>query len=125
MLNERRSSRPWPDFRAPWGFRDRYTREHSERVAELALQVGRKLGIAADRLELVRLAALVHDVGEIGVPDDVLFQPDDLTPVERSIVERHPAVAADILSRISGTEEIAGIVVAHHECSDGSGYRVA
>lgn len=104
------------------GFRDDHTRQHSERVADVALQVGRELGVRPDRLELLRLAALVHDVGKIGVPDDVLFKPDDLTPVERSIIERHPSVAAEILSRISGTEEIAAIVIAHHECPDGSGY---
>jgi putative nucleotidyltransferase with HDIG domain len=104
------------------GFRDDYTRQHSERVAALALEMGRELGIGPDRLELLRLAALVHDVGKIGVPDDVLFKPDDLTAAERSIIERHPSVAAEILSRISGTKEIASIVIAHHECPDGSGY---
>ena len=104
------------------GFRDNYTRQHSERVAALALQLGRQLGVGPDRLELLRLAGLVHDVGKIGVPDDVLFKPDDLTAAERSVIERHPSVAAEILSRISGTEEIAAIVIAHHECPDGSGY---
>jgi putative nucleotidyltransferase with HDIG domain len=104
------------------GFRDDYTRRHSERVSDLALQVGRQLGLGPQRLELLRLAALVHDVGKIGVPDDVLLKPDDLTPEERLVIERHPSVAADILSTISGTGEIAAIVIAHHECPDGSGY---
>jgi putative nucleotidyltransferase with HDIG domain len=78
--------------------------------------------MGSDRQELLRLAALVHDVGKIGVPDDILFKPDDLTAAERSVIERHPCVAAEILSRISGTQEIAAIVIAHHECPDGSGY---
>ena len=104
------------------GFRDDYTRQHSERVAALALEMGRELGIGPDRLEQLRLAALVHDVGKIGVPDDVLLKPVDLTAAERSVIERHPSVAAEILSRISGTEQIAAIVIAHHECPDGSGY---
>jgi putative nucleotidyltransferase with HDIG domain len=104
------------------GFRDDYTRQHSERVADLAVAVGRALDLPADRLELLRLAALVHDVGKIGVPDDILFKPDDLTAEERAAIERHPLVAAEILSSIGGTEEIAQIVLAHHESPDGRGY---
>jgi HD-GYP domain-containing protein (c-di-GMP phosphodiesterase class II) len=75
-----------------------------------------------ERLELVRLAALVHDVGKIGVRDDVLLKPDELSPEERAEVERHPIVAAEILRPIRGARDIAEIVLAHHECPDGSGY---
>ena len=68
------------------------------------------------------LAALVHDVGKIGIRDDVLFKPDDLTGAERELLERHPTAAAEMLESVEGTREIADIVVAHHECPDGSGY---
>ncbi len=64
----------------------------------------------------------MHDIGKIGVRDDVLFKPDDLTPEERAKVERHPALAAEILRPIHGAEPIAEIVLSHHECPDGSGY---
>ncbi len=104
------------------GFRDEYTRAHSERVAHLAVETGRRLGLGAERLELLRLAALMHDVGKIGVRDDILFKPDELTPEERAKIERHPALAAEILRPIQGAERIAEIVLCHHECPDGSGY---
>ncbi len=104
------------------GFRDEHTREHSERVARLAVAVGKGLGLDAERLEVLRLAGLMHDVGKIGVRDDILFKPDELDPEERKKVERHPALAAEILRPIHGTEPIAEIVVSHHECPDGSGY---
>lgn len=104
------------------GFRDEYTREHSERVARLAVDVGRGFGLDAERLEILRLAGLMHDVGKIGVRDDILFKPAELDPEERKKVERHPLLAAEILRPIRGTEEIAEIVLSHHECPDGSGY---
>ena len=104
------------------GVRDEYTRQHSERVAALAVRVGRVRGLDAERLERLRLAALIHDVGKIGVPDDILSKPDELTAVERTQIERHPALAAAILAPIDGTREIAAIVLSHHECPDGSGY---
>jgi putative nucleotidyltransferase with HDIG domain len=102
--------------------RDEYTREHSEHVAALAVGIGRELGFSADRIELTRLAALVHDIGKIGVRDDVLLKPGELSEDERNSVQRHPTVAADILRTIHGAQDIADIVIAHHECPDGSGY---
>ena len=104
------------------GFRDEYTHEHSERVSRLAVGLGLRLGLDEDRLERLRLAGLMHDVGKIGVRDDILFKPDELTPEERASIERHPVLAAEILRPIPGAAEIAGIVLAHHECPDGSGY---
>ena len=102
--------------------RDEYTREHSEHVSKLATELARRLGLNGERLELVRLSALVHDVGKIGVRDDVLLKPDELSPEERAEVERHPIVAAEILRPIRGARDIAEIVLAHHACPDGSGY---
>jgi HD-GYP domain-containing protein (c-di-GMP phosphodiesterase class II) len=69
-----------------------------------------------------RLASLMHDLGKIGVRDDVLLKADRLTPEERSRIQRHPLLAAEILRPMQGTADIAEIVLAHHECPDGSGY---
>lgn len=104
------------------GSRDEGTRDHSERVAELAVRIASHLGWEGEPLEALRLAALVHDVGKIGVRDDVLLKPGALGPEERARIERHPEIAADILRPVAGTGEIARIVLAHHEAPDGSGY---
>lgn len=104
------------------GARDGYTEEHSERVARLAVELGRRLGLDEERLDTLRLAGLVHDVGKIGVRDDILLKPDRLSAEERRLIERHPEVAARILRPIRGVDRIAEIVLAHHECPDGSGY---
>ena len=102
--------------------RDQYTRTHSERVSQLALEIGKRRGLSTERLDALRLAGLVHDIGKIGIRDDVLFKPAQLSPEERATVEQHPVMAAEILRLIEGANDIALIVVAHHECPDGSGY---
>ncbi len=102
--------------------RDEYTEEHSQHVAALAVEIGRRRGLTHDRLEVLRLAALMHDLGKIGVRDDILLKPEELTQEERGRIQLHPAVAANILLPIHGAREIADIVLAHHECPDGSGY---
>lgn len=107
---------------AALGFRDEGTRRHSERVADLVVRVAARLGWSGEPLEALQLAALVHDVGKIGVRDDVLLKPSTLGPEERERIERHPAIAAEILRPLSGAEEIARIVLAHHEAPDGTGY---
>ncbi len=102
--------------------RDEYTEEHSQHVAALAVEIGRRRGLPPDRLEVLRLAALMHDLGKIGVRDDILLKPEELTEEERIRIQLHPTVAANILLPIHGAREIAEIVLAHHECPDGSGY---
>ncbi len=104
------------------GARDGYTEEHSERVARLAVELGRRHGLTEESLDLLRLSGLVHDVGKIGVRDDILLKPDRLSVDERGLIERHPEVAARILRPIRGAAEIAEIVLSHHECPDGTGY---
>lgn len=102
--------------------RDAYTETHSDNVSRLAVEVGRRRGLPAERLEILRLAALVHDIGKIGIRDDILFKPEQLSAEERAAMKRHPSLAAEIIRPIHGTEEISRIVLAHHECPDGSGY---
>jgi putative nucleotidyltransferase with HDIG domain len=102
--------------------RDEYSRTHSERVSQLAFEIGKRRGLNRERLESLRLAGLVHDIGKIGIRDDVLFKPAELSPEERASIEQHPVMAAEILRLVEGTKDIAEIVVAHHESPDGSGY---
>ena len=102
--------------------RDESTRDHCDRVAQVAVGIGRRRGLSSESLELLRLAALVHDVGKIGVRDDILLKSEELTTEERAQIERHPVIAAEILRPIQGAEVIAEIVLSHHECPDGSGY---
>lgn len=102
--------------------RDDGTGAHCERVARIAFRVGTEMRLHPEQLEVLRLAALVHDIGKIGVRDDVLLKAAELTAEERARIERHPAIAAEILRPIRGAEEIAEIVLCHHECPDGSGY---
>lgn len=102
--------------------RDEYTQQHSEHVADLAVEIAKRRGLPDDRIQIVRLAALVHDIGKIGIRDDVLLKPEELTEEERIRIKRHSALAAEILRPIHGAWEIADIVLAHHECPNGSGY---
>lgn len=104
------------------GVRDRYTRQHCERVASLAAATGRELGVASEELEDLRLAGAVHDLGKVGVPDDVLRRPGELTEAQRREMERHPSLAAEILRHLEEGDRLAEIVQDHHECPDGTGY---
>jgi putative nucleotidyltransferase with HDIG domain len=121
---ERRESvvRSLSSLSAALRLRDDYTREHSERVSRLSVEIGRRLDLNPERLEQLRLAGLMHDIGKIGIRDDILLKADQLSTEERQNIERHPVMAADILRPIEGAAVIADIVSAHHECPDGSGY---
>jgi diguanylate cyclase (GGDEF)-like protein/putative nucleotidyltransferase with HDIG domain len=101
--------------------RDPYTHEHSERVADLAVAIARDLGWTDPRAALLREAALVHDIGKIGVPDEVLLKPGPLTAQERAMIEAHAAAGARIVAGAL-TEEQAGWIRWHHERIDGAGY---
>jgi HD-GYP domain-containing protein (c-di-GMP phosphodiesterase class II) len=107
---------------AALGSHDPYTRAHGERVAEVAAALGGELKLAPEQIEILRLAGLVHDIGKLGVPDDILLKPGELSPAERAAVERHPEIAAAILHPLRGSTQVAEVVLSHHECPDGSGY---
>ena len=103
-------------------FKDNYTRRHSEHVSRLAVLIAMRLDLPEERLDVIRWAGLLHDIGKIGIKDDVLLKPDELTPEEWTSIRQHPIIAAEILGPIHGATEIASIVLAHHESPDGSGY---
>ena len=102
--------------------RDRYTGEHSESVVEMAVAVARSLGLTASQVEDVRAAALLHDIGKVGIPDAILNKPGPLTPDERTIMAEHPVIGERILHSIGGFAPVADIVRHEHESFDGSGY---
>ena len=101
--------------------KDPTTREHSERVADLAEQLARACGWPERRIRLLREAALVHDVGKIGVPDAILLRNGSLTPEQYLVVQRHAALGSEILQDVLTSEQV-GWVRSHHERPDGRGY---
>jgi diguanylate cyclase (GGDEF)-like protein/PAS domain S-box-containing protein len=101
--------------------KDHSTREHSARVAELAARLGRHLGWSDDRLALLTEAALIHDVGKIGVPDHVLLKPGTLNAEEYATVKEHAELGASIVEDVLTGEQV-GWVRHHHERPDGHGY---
>jgi putative nucleotidyltransferase with HDIG domain len=102
--------------------RDPYTAGHSERVSVLSMAIGRQLGLGDDAMEIVRLGALLHDIGKIGVPDDVLRKPGPLTAAEYDAIKQHPVLGALILRSVPFLAPHLQIVELHHERPDGKGY---
>jgi len=102
--------------------KDPYTRRHSEHVALYADQLAAHLGLARDDRESVRVAALLHDIGKIAVPDSILTKPGRLCRKEFALIRQHPEVGAGILENISMLRQEARLVRHHHEAWDGSGY---
>jgi PAS domain S-box-containing protein len=102
--------------------RDPYTAGHQRRVAQLAVAIGRELGLAGDRLTGLYLAAAIHDIGKIYVPAEILTKPGTLSGLEFNLVKAHVEAGYDILKSIDFPWPIADIVRQHHERIDGSGY---
>jgi len=94
---------------------------HSETVGRYAAMMARELGLSEQRVERVRLAGMLHDVGKVGVPDSILSKPAGLTDEEFEIIKRHPELGAQILEHPS-LADVRGWVAAHHERPDGRGY---
>jgi HD-GYP domain-containing protein (c-di-GMP phosphodiesterase class II) len=102
--------------------RDAYTGGHVERVAAYSVAIGRELGWDAERLYRLELGALLHDVGKIGIADDILRKPDRLTDEEWVIMRQHPEVGARMLQHVPFLRHSLGCVLYHHERFDGRGY---
>jgi diguanylate cyclase (GGDEF)-like protein len=102
--------------------RDRYTGEHSESVVEMAARVAQSMGLDAEEVSRVRTAALLHDVGKVGIPDEILHKPGPLDEREWELMRQHPLIGERILRAIPGLGGVARIVRHEHESWDGSGY---
>ena len=102
--------------------KDRYTRRHSEDVLVYGLQIAQGLGLDERTQQTVAVAALLHDVGKIGVPDEILRKPGRLTDAEFDAIRQHPEMGASIVGAVSGFEEALGAIRHHHERWDGKGY---
>jgi diguanylate cyclase (GGDEF)-like protein len=101
--------------------RDAYTGSHSERVSEIAARIARRLGLDEQQVELTRLAARLHDLGKLAIPEEILRKPSALNESERLVLQRHPQIGHRMLESL-GVEPIAEWVLAHHERWDGDGY---
>ena len=104
------------------GKRDPYTAGHQLRVRDLACAIAQEMGLAEERIEALCLAAVVHDIGKIGAPADILVKPGELNETEMSLIKCHPQIGYDILKPIDFPWPIAEMVLQHHERLNGSGY---
>jgi len=102
--------------------KDPYAKRHSENVMCYAVGVAEMMKASPGQLEVIRRAAMIHDIGKIGVPDAILSKPDRLTPHERNIIEQHPLIAVRILGKMSFLDEEVAAVRGHHEKWNGQGY---
>jgi len=102
--------------------RDPYTGGHQMRVTSLACAIAKELGYSEDHIENIRIAGLLHDIGKIAVPAEILIKPGRLTETEFNIVKTHPSVGYEILREIEFDEPVADYVLQHHERLNGSGY---
>ena len=101
--------------------RDGFTGSHSDRVGELAARIARRLGVEEAQIELTRVAASLHDLGKLAIPEEILRKPGTLNESERLVLQRHPQIGHRMLESL-GVEPIADWVLHHHERWDGDGY---
>ena len=107
---------------AAHSYRDPFTIKHQDRVADLVVAIGTRLGLSALNLEILRLSAIVHDIGKIGVPAEILGKPGALTDPEYALIKTHCVIGRNILEHLKTPFPVAEIVCQHHERLDGSGY---
>ena len=102
--------------------RDPYTAGHQRRVGELAVAIAREMGLSEDKIQGLHLAAIIHDLGKIHIPAEILAKPGKLSDIEFELIKTHPQAGYDILKNVEFPWPIADIVWQHHEKLDGSGY---
>ena len=102
--------------------RDPYTTSHEKRVAEIAVAISAELGFDSDRQHGMRVVSYLHDVGNIHIPEKILFKPGKLTDIEYSLVKSHSQTSYDALKHVAFPWPVAEVAFQHHERFDGTGY---
>jgi HD-GYP domain-containing protein (c-di-GMP phosphodiesterase class II) len=102
--------------------KDAYTHGHSERTAQVAVELGVRMGLSPDRLRVIARGAYLHDLGKIGIPDHILNKPGRLDPEERRVMEQHPQLGFELASSAPSLREALPVILHHHERVDGGGY---
>lgn len=102
--------------------KDSYTDGHTRRVADLAIELGRRMGLDERQIKVLDVSAMIHDIGKVGTPERILNKPDKLDPDEFEVMREHPEMGARIIRPISALSDCLDPVLHHHEKMDGSGY---
>jgi putative nucleotidyltransferase with HDIG domain len=102
--------------------RDPYTVSHQQRVTQIACAIAQEMALPEDRIQQLRVAATLHDLGKVAIPTELLARPGKLSPIEFDLIKTHPQVAYNILQPINFPGDTTEIILQHHERLDGSGY---
>jgi putative two-component system response regulator len=102
--------------------RDPYTVSHQQRVTAISCAIAQEMDLPEDRVEQLRVAATLHDLGKVAIPTELLSRPGKLSPIEFDLIKTHPQVAYNILDPINFPGDTTEIILQHHERLDGSGY---
>jgi putative nucleotidyltransferase with HDIG domain len=102
--------------------RDPYTAGHQRKVSNLARTIAQEMGLSSDTVDIIRMAGIIHDIGKISVPAEILSKPGKISDVEMKLIKVHSKSGYDILKDVGLPYPIAEVVIQHHERLDGSGY---
>ncbi len=102
--------------------RDQYTRGHTDRVTDYATRLGKYMKLDRKTIENIRIAANLHDIGKIGIRDEILYKPGGLSEEEYAIVQEHTLKGVEILKPIVSLKDVLPLILLHHERWDGKGY---
>ncbi|HZK40068.1 MAG TPA: HD-GYP domain-containing protein [Atribacterota bacterium] len=102
--------------------KDPYTAGHQQKVSQLATAIAKELNLSQDKVEGIRIASLIHDIGKIGLPTEILSKPIKLSDIEFSLIKEHPQIGYNILQSIDFSYPVAQIILQHHERLNGLGY---
>ncbi|WP_010680970.1 bifunctional diguanylate cyclase/phosphohydrolase [Acetivibrio cellulolyticus] len=102
--------------------KDKYTLGHSERVMDYAVMIGREMGFSSEKIRLLKIAALLHDIGKVEIPESVLNKSEPLNADDLNLLHKHPSYSVDILEPLSSIELLIDSIKHHHERFDGNGY---